>query len=170
MRHAATAGWRYAQYILFALCLGCALLVILLSLDGRTVWSPDNALPDVTTEPADWPQAGTIRDAAGWDWLARSAGGIAVICLSIGVITRRRWLMLTCLTATSLFLAWAAAVAWRYSMDIAAGLIDRTGWNAHPPTQVGAAAQVAALASTLAVLLLLVSIGAAGRKSHHSST
>lgn len=87
MRRVHPVGWRYAHYVLSALCIGCALLLILLSLNGRTVWVEGSTYS---------PDAATIRDAAGWDWLARGAGLLAIITLGSGLYTSRRWLAIAC--------------------------------------------------------------------------
>jgi hypothetical protein len=154
MRQTHLANWRFAQYVLVALCLACALFLITLSMNGRTVWT------EVASSPTVW-----IRDAAGWDWLARGAGALTIIALSIGMYTSRRWLAITCTAAASVCLAWAASVAWQYSQDIAQGLVVREGYTVRTPEQIGMAAQVAAIASMIGLLLLLLTIGSAVKRA-----
>lgn len=160
MRQARPDGWRYAQYVVSALCMGSALLLIELSLNGRTVW----------TEDASSGARAVIRDAAGWDWLARGAGVVAIIALGFGLYARRRWPVVVCPAAASVCLAWAADVAWRYNQDISQGLVVRQGYTVRTPEQIGLASQVAAFASALTLLLLLVSIGYTSQKGRPASS
>jgi hypothetical protein len=153
MRHACLIRWQKVQWLLCLLCIGCALFLITLSLDGRTVWT------EVASSPRVW-----IRDAAGWDWLARGAGAMTILALGIGLSTRRRWLVIACTATASVCLAWAAYVAWRYSRDIAQGLVVREGYTVRTPEQIDSAAQIAAVASALALLLLLGNIISGPRK------
>jgi hypothetical protein len=160
MQHAHHFGWQKAQLLLCFLCIGCALLLIVLSLNGRTVWTEYASSPG--------PTAG-IRDAAGWDWLARGAGVMTIIALSIGLSTRRRWLVITCTATASVCLAWAAYVAWHYSQDIAHGLVAREGYTVRTPEQIGVVAQVAVLGSALALLLLLGTIVSGPQKDYQTT-
>jgi hypothetical protein len=150
MRHAHLIGWQKVQLVLCFLCIGCALFLITLSLNGRTVWTEDASSPG----PVAW-----IRDAAGWDWLARGAGAMTIIALGIGLYTRRRWLVIACTATASVCLAWAAYAAWQYSQDIAQGHVVREGYTVRVPEQIGMAAQVAAFASVIGLVLLLLNIG-----------
>jgi hypothetical protein len=118
-----------------------------LSMNGRTVWT------EVASSPRVW-----IRDAAGWDWLARGAGAVAIIALSTALYTSRRWLVIACSATSSVCLAWAAYVAWRYSQDIAQGLVVRAGYTVRTPEQISVAAQVAAVASAMGFILLLLNL------------
>ncbi|MDQ2653060.1 MAG: hypothetical protein M3Z20_08440 [Chloroflexota bacterium] len=83
---------------------------------------------------------------------------MTIITLSIGLFARRRWLVIVCTATASVCLAWAAYVAWRYSQDIAQGLVVRAGYTVRTPEQVGVAAQVAAVASAMGFLLLLLNL------------
>ncbi|MCA9876198.1 MAG: hypothetical protein KC442_00385 [Thermomicrobiales bacterium] len=147
MRRAHLMSWQNAQLLLCLLCIGCALLLITLSLNGRTVWT------EIASSPRVW-----IRDAAGWDWLARGAGAMTIIALRIGLSTRRRWLVIACTATASVCLAWAAYVAWHYSQDIAQGLVVREGYTVQTPAQIGLAAEVAAVASVIGFVLLLLNV------------
>lgn len=159
MRYTRSAGWRYVQYVLCGLCIVCALLLMVLSLNGRTVWTPrDSSLPVITTVPVDWPQGESIRDAAGWDWIARGAGMFAIICLSIALVTSRCWLMLASTMGVCVALGWAALVAGQFRAAIAQGLVARPGWTTHVPAHVGTASQAAAVASMIGVVLLVLSM------------
>lgn len=152
--HAHLTGWQKAQLLLYVLCIGCALLLIALSLNGRTVWTA------ASRGSTAW-----IRDAAGWDWVAGGAGIMAVITLSAGLFTSHRWLMIACTATASTVLAWATYVAWRYSQDIALGLVNREGFTVRTPEQIGVAMQVAAIASTFGLVLLAFNIRSAIRRA-----
>ncbi len=154
MRHAHLIGWQKVHWLLCFLCIGCALFLITLSMNGRTVWT------EVASSPRVW-----IRDAAGWDWLARGAGAVAIIALSTALYTSRRWLVIACTATASAFLVWAAYVAWRYSQDIAHGLVSRDGYTVRTPEQIGMAAQAAAVASMIGLVLLLLNIGSAIKRA-----
>lgn len=149
MRHAHLFNWQKARVCLCLLCIGCALVLIMQSLNGRTVWTEDASAPG----PTAW-----IRDAAGWDWLARGAGVMTIVVLSIGLSTRRRWAAIACPATASASLAWAAYVAWRYSQEIAQGLVARAGSTVRTPVQIATAAQVAAVASIIGLVLLALNV------------
>ena len=153
MRHAHLIGWQKVQWLICFLCIGCALFLITLSMNGRTVWT------EVASSPRVW-----IRDAAGWDWLARGAGVAAIMALSIGLYTRRRRLVIACTATASACLAWASYAAWHYSQDIAHGLVSRAGYTVRTPEQIGMAAQVAAFASMIGLVLLVLNIRSAVKR------
>ena len=149
MRHAHLFNWQKARVCLCLLCIGCALVLIMQSLNGRTDWTEEASAPG----PNAW-----IRDAAGWDWLARGAGVMTIVVLSIGLSTRRRWAAIACPATASASLAWAAYVAWRYSQEIAQGLVARAGSTVRTPVQIATAAQVAAVASIIGLVLLALNV------------
>lgn len=147
-----------AQRFLRVLCLGCALLLIALSLNGRTVWM-EGVPPS--------PHAALMRDAAGWDWLARGAGIVVIIALCIGLWSGRQWVRITSAAVALGCSGWAAYVAWRYSADIAQGLVVRSGWSVQTPPHLESAVRVAACTSVLALVLMLVDLRPARQTKRH---
>lgn len=141
-----SGGWR-AENVLRALLIVCALLLVLVSLNGRTVW---------TKGPAPNPAAPTIRDAAGWDWVARVSGVLAISSIGLGWRWRHRpGVAVAAAAAATVAFGWSAVVAWRYWQDLADGAGQRDGWTMSPPVNIPFAALIAGTAASVAVVLTI---------------
>lgn len=135
---------RRGETILWVFAMVSAVLLILVSLNGRTVWIEG---------PYPSQYAATIRDAAGWDWLARFAGIAGIIALGVGLRARSRLFASAMAILAAMVFTWAAVVAWTYATYLAHGAGEREGWVIFPAANVSSAAVIAGVAASLSLVL-----------------
>lgn len=123
-----------------------AVLLLFAPLTPRTTWTYDGPKP--RGNPA------TIRDSAGWEWVAPLAGIVAIVALALAVVSRHRIVVPSFGAAVAaVAFAVAALAAGDSWLALSRGAAARAEFAAHPAPGPPYFTVIAITASALAVLL-----------------